>query len=427
MDIREAATEMKRISAQMAASAHAARIEALKNAMQLLQDKKEEIFTANQKDLQRADVNGVSEAVKKRLRFDEGKLNDVCAGMEQMTELEDPLGRLELCRELDSGLVLRRVSVPIGVLGVIFEARPDALVQIASLCIKSGNCALLKGGSETRETNAVLFSLMHASAVKAGLPERCLVQADTHSQIDELLLCDDAVDLLIPRGSNAFVRYIMEHTRIPVMGHADGVCHTYVDAGADRNKALTILPDAKLQYMAACNATETLLIDTAYPGEAARELLEMLREKGIRLRGDERAREFFAMEELCEDGYGHEYLDSELSVRFVHGVDEAIAHINRYGSHHTDCIITEDNAAAEKFFLLVDSAGVYHNASTRFADGFRYGFGAEVGISTGKLHARGPVGLAGLCTYKYTLSGQGHIVGDYASGRKDFHFRDISD
>lgn len=420
MGIKEETGKMKRIAPLVAATEHGVRIDALQKVRRALEDNREEIFAANAADLKRAEGSHVSDAVKKRLKFDESKLADVRAGIDQLVSLEDPIGQVTLERELDTDLVLRRVTVPLGVLGVIFEARPDALVQIASLCIKSGNCAVLKGGSETRETNAVLFKVIEEAATAAGLPEGCLLQADTHGEIDELLACEDEVDLIIPRGSNAFVRYIMEHTKIPVMGHADGICHTYIDGAADEAKVIPLVLDAKLQYTAACNATETLLIDKAYPKKAVDALVEALKQNSIRLHGDDTG-----FESLGEDGYGHEYLEPELSVRFVDGVDEAVAHINRYGSHHTDCIITEDEEAADRFLKYVDSAGVYQNASTRFADGFRYGFGAEVGISTGKLHARGPVGLFGLCTYKYMLVGHGNIVGDYASGKRQFHFRDL--
>ncbi|MBR1633840.1 MAG: glutamate-5-semialdehyde dehydrogenase [Lachnospiraceae bacterium] len=440
MSIREETRKMKQIAPLLAGTEHGVRIDALRRVKEALLAGREEIFAANKRDLERAEENRLSDAVKKRLKFDEGKLQDVCAGIDQLVSLKDPVGEVTLERKLDSDLVLRRVTVPLGVLGVIFEARPDALVQIASLCVKSGNCAVLKGGSETRDTNAVLFEKIYKAVTAAGLPEGCLLQADTHGEIDELLACEGEVDLIIPRGSNAFVRYIMEHTKIPVMGHADGICHTYIDGAADMEKVVPLVLDAKLQYTAACNATETILIDKAYPKKAVDELFEALKQNSIRLHGDEAASELTGdgienaaltkeavamLEPLGEDGYGHEYLEPELSVRFVDGVEEAVSHINRYGSHHTDCIITEDAAAADYFLKYVDSAGVYQNASTRFADGFRYGFGAEVGISTGKLHARGPVGLFGLCTYKYTLVGNGNIVGDYASGKRQFHFQDL--
>ena len=317
------------------------------------------------------------------------------------------------------------MTCPIGVIGVIFEARPDALVQISALCLKSGNCAILKGGRETANTNRVLFSLIHDAAVAAGLPDACLKQAKSHADIDELLACDREVDLLIPRGSNAFVRYIMDHTKIPVMGHSDGICHMYVDAAADPDQALCLILDAKTQYVAACNALETCLVDRAVAAGFLPRLAAACAEAGVTLHGDAEVGSYVPVEPLGEDGYRHEYLAMDMTVALVDGVDAACDHINRYGSHHTDAICTTDAAHADRFCQLVDSAGVYVNASTRFADGFRYGFGAEVGISTGKIHARGPVGLDGLVTYKYVLYGHGDIVGDYASGRRHFTHRDL--
>jgi glutamate-5-semialdehyde dehydrogenase len=353
------------------------------------------------------------------------------AGLKQLEGLVDPVGKVLLSRELDEGLVLQRISVPIGVIGVIFEARPDAMVQVASLCIKSGNCAILKGGKETANTNKVLFEIIKKSAIEAGLPEGCLLQAEQHNEIDELLACDQDVDLLIPRGSNNFVRYIMEHTKIPVMGHSSGICHIYVDEKADQELAVPVILDAKIQYPAACNAVETVLVNRAIAEEFLPKLAKGLDGAGVKLRGTKEAADIVAaktglnVEIMQEDAFAKEYNDLIISLKVVSDVKEAVKHINYFGSHHTDCIITEDNASAAYFAQMVDSAGVYQNVSTRFADGFRYGFGAEGGISTGKLHARGPVGLDGLVTYKYTLKGNGQIVGDYATGKKQFHHKDI--
>lgn len=417
--------EMKMASPKMAATSFEVRNKALENIGAVLNRNKEAVFKANQKDLDAARENGISEAVLKRLKFDEGKLSSCIDGLKQLTALPDPVGKKQLVRQLDEGLLLQRVTCPIGVIGVIFEARPDALVQISSLCIKSGNCAVLKGGKETSETNRVLFSLIKEAAVEAGIPSEALLQAEAHSEIDELLECDKDVDLLIPRGSNAFVSYIMNHTKIPVMGHADGICHTYVDKDCDMEKSIPIVLDAKTQYTAACNATETLLVHKDIAKTFLPRLKEALSEANVKVRGDDGVSAVIAVEPLTEDGYGKEYLDMELSVKIVDSIEEAVEHINTYGSHHTDAILTENKEAAEYFMQMVDSAGVYQNASTRFADGFRYGFGAEVGISTGKIHARGPVGLEGLMTYKYKLYGSGQTVGDYASGQKTFHFKDL--
>lgn len=424
MKIREEVRNMKKDAPFLAASSIDTRNKALELIAENLKAHKEEIFCENKRDLEEAEKNGISPAVVKRLKFDEGKLSDVLSGIEQLIGLEDPLEKVSLARELDEGLTLYRISCPIGVIGVIFEARPDALVQISTLCIKSGNCAILKGGKETTFTNRILFRYIHESVVEAGLPKNCLLQAEQHNEIDELLSCHDSVDLLIPRGSNAFVQYIMNNTKISVMGHADGICHIYVDAEADQDKAIPIIVDAKTQYTAACNAVETLLVNRTIAKEFLPKMAAALKENGVRLRGTEEVSRFIEVETIGEEEFG-EYLDLIVSVKLVEDMDEAIAHINRFGSHHTDCIITENAEQANKFMQMVDSAGVYQNCSTRFADGFRYGFGAEVGISTGKIHARGPVGLEGLVTYKYKLFGNGHIVGDYASGKKQFHHRNL--
>lgn len=424
--IHEITAEMKLASPILAAIPIGTRNHALDLIKENILAHKDEIFAANQKDLSRADENHVASAVRKRLKFDEGKLRDVTHELTDLSKLPDPIGKITLDRELDEGLRLRRVTCPIGVIGVIFEARPDALVQISSLCLKSGNCAILKGGKETTYTNRILFSLIHEAAVKAGLPEKCLFQAEQHSEIDELLECHDTVDLLIPRGSNSFVQYIMNHTSIPVLGHADGVCHMYVDKDYDISKAIPLIIDGKTQYTAACNAVETILVHQDIAREFLPKLNQALKEVNVRKRGHKDVEAYIPVEEMADDESWHrEYLDLVLSIRLVKDVDEAISHINRFGSHHTDCIITENKETAEHFMNLVDSAGVYWNASTRFADGFRYGFGAEVGISTSKIHARGPVGLEGLISYKYKLYGTGQIVGDYASGKKSFHFRDL--
>lgn len=443
MGIREDAHKMKLLSPTVAASSIELRNRALKVVAAALRAHAAEIFDANARDLEA--TKDVEPAVVKRLIFDENKLTDVLAGIGQLIVLPDPTGVHLLDRQLDQGLQLHRITVPIGVIGVIFEARPDALVQISSLCIKSGNCAILKGGRETLRTNRTLFEIISRAVTEAGLPEGMLRQAEAHTEIDELLTCDRDVDLLIPRGSNAFVRYIMDHTKIPVMGHADGICHIYVDRDANQSRAIPILLDAKTQYTAACNAVETILLDRAIEADFLLRLALAMKEAGVVLRGDQEAQDCLKnalreqgetsrakekqsaieIRDLTETGYATEYLTLCASVKLVDGVKEACAHINRFGSHHTDCILTENDLTADYFLQMVDSAGVYRNCSTRFADGFRYGFGAEVGISTSKLHARGPVGLEGLITYKYQLIGHGQIVGDYASGKSQFHFRDL--
>lgn len=423
--IAEVAARMKLESPVMAATPVEVRNNALLRIKDALLANQDEIFAANAQDLEAAERDGVAPAVVKRLLFNEHKLADVCAGIDGLVGLPDPVDRVLLRRELDEGLILERVSVPIGVIGVIFEARPDALVQISTLCLKSGNCAILKGGSETMRTNKALFDVIYAAATEAGLPDACLFQAEAREEISELLGCYGLVDLLIPRGSNAFVRYIMENTKIPVMGHADGICHIYVDKAADVDLAVRVCVDAKIQYTAACNAVETLLVDRAIAPAFLPAAVAALEAEGVEVRGDAETCAIVNVKPATDEDWDTEYLALIVSIKLVDGVDEAIEHINRHGSHHTDAIMTNDPATAERFMRLVDSAGVYQNCSTRFADGFRYGLGAEVGISTSKLHARGPVGLEGLVTYKYKLYGSGQIVGDYATGKASFHFRDL--
>lgn len=426
MNIHDETLKMKLASPLLSASSLETRNKALALIRESLNAHKEEIFEANRKDLALAEETGVPAPVKKRLKFDEAKLSDVTEELTGLMALPDPLRNITLARELDQGLTLYRVTCPIGVIGVIFEARPDALVQISSLCLKSGNCAILKGGKETTWTNRVLFSLIHQAAIDAGLPENCLLQAEQHNEIDELLECHDTVDLLIPRGSNAFVQYIMNHTNIPVLGHADGVCHIYVDKEYDKETAIPLIVDAKTQYPAACNAVETVLIHRDVAKDLLPDLAKALKDAGVKLRGTAEVNEITPVEIIPEsESFHHEYVDLIIALKIVGGVDEAINHINTYGSHHTDCILTQNAETAEKFMTLVDSANVYQNASTRFADGFRYGFGAEVGISTSKIHTRGPVGLEGLLSYKYKLFGHGDIVGDYASGKKHFIHKDL--
>ena len=424
MELKESIHNVKEDSLKLASLDGEIRNRALEMVCDALRSEAPAIFKANESDLAKAEKDRLPEPIVKRLRFDGSKLSGCIAGARDLIKMDDPLFKVLLKRQLDDGLTLTRITCPIGVIGVIFESRPDALVQIACLCIKSGNGIILKGGSEAKATNRVLFDLIRKAACEAGLPENFAALLEEREQIDQLLKCENDVDLLIPRGSNSFVKYIMDNTTIPVMGHADGICHVYVDGDADPEKAVPIIIDSKTQYVAACNAAETLLVHK----DAAEKVLPKLAEAAggkITFRGDERTVSIIGCERANEADDSTEYLDYILSVRIVDSMDEAIDHINRFGSHHTDCIITENVDEAEEFMRRVDSAGVYHNCSTRFADGFRYGFGAEVGISTGKLHARGPVGLEGLVTYKYQLRGSGQIVADYAAGRSVFDFKDL--
>jgi glutamate-5-semialdehyde dehydrogenase len=354
------------------------------------------IFEANRKDLDAARAGGIAEPLVKRLVFNEAKLRDVVEGIEQIARMDDPVGQVIAETELDEGLILKKVQSPIGVLAMIYESRPDAGPQIASLAIRSGNAVLLKGGREAANTNAAIGETIRQVLAKYGV-EHAVQLISTREEIAELLKMDDLINLVIPRGSNEMVRSIQQSTKIPVLGHADGICHVYIDEFADPEKAARIAVDSKAQYPAVCNAAETLLVHSRFRDRE--KVLQALRNAGVELR---------------DSGFGTEYLDLIMNVKVVESLDEAIQHIQKYGSAHTDAIVTENWKNAERFLNEVDSAGVYWNASTRFADGFRYGFGAEVGVSTNKTHARGPVGVEGLLIYKYQLIGNGHIVATYS-------------
>lgn len=424
--MKEIAKKVKADSFLLMASSNEMRNTCLKNIIENLKKDKEHILAQNKKDIENARLENISSSILSRLLFDEHKMDTVIAGINDLIKMADPIGKITLKRELDEGLVLTRTTTPIGVIGVIFEARPDALVQIASLCIKSGNAAILKGGSEALLTNRALFESIKRALKDSNLPEHALVQLEARSDVSELLSCYEYVDLLIPRGSNSFVKYIMDNTSIPVMGHADGICHTYVDEEFDLDKSVRILVDAKTQYPSACNTTETILVHKNAVDKLFPSLNKAFNDAKIKVFAHENIIDKFDNAILATDNSFHtEYLEKTVNVKTVDNIDEAINHINTYGSHHTDAILTTIDSNADYFMNRVDSANVYKNCSTRFADGFRYGFGAEVGISTGKLHARGPVGLEGLCTYKYKLYGNGDIVADYADGKKEFHFKDL--
>ncbi|WP_186501389.1 glutamate-5-semialdehyde dehydrogenase [Synechococcus sp. A15-60] len=416
--LRRAATDLGQTSDQQ-------RRDALLAMAQSLQSHAEAIVAANLEDRQRAEQNGLAPALLARLKLDGAKLDGAIAGVRQLAELPDPLGQRQLHRELDEGLVLERVSVALGVVGVIFEARPDAVIQIASLAIRSGNGAILKGGREAESTNkAVMIALQDGLKATTVSPD-ALALLTTREDSLALLRLDGLVDLIIPRGSNELVRFIQDNTRIPVLGHADGVCHLYVDAEADPDQAVTIAIDSKTQYPAACNAIETLLVHNAIAASFLDKAIPVFQAKGVRLLGDPAACSLGIEDVATDADWSTEYLDLTLSVRIVDDLETALEHIRRYGSRHTEAIATRNRATAERFLRAVDSAGVYHNCSTRFADGFRYGFGAEVGISTQTLPPRGPVGLEGLVTYRYRLRGDGHIAADYASGDRQFIHRDL--
>jgi glutamate-5-semialdehyde dehydrogenase len=367
----------------------------LKELARALRENAASIFEANQKDLSEAKAAGIAEPLYKRLILNEPKLRDVITGIEQIAAMEDPVGRVVQETQLDEGLILKKVQTPIGVLAMIYESRPDAGPQIAALSIRTGNAVLLKGGREARHTNLAIGEVIRAVLDKYGVRDAVQL-VSTREEIAELLNMDDLINLVIPRGSNEMVRTIQRSTKIPVLGHADGICHVYIDEFADPDKAARIAVDSKAQYPAVCNSAETLLVHAKF--SAREKVLAALRSAGVELR---------------DSGFGSEYLDLIMNVKIVNTLDEAIDHIHQYGSAHTDTIVTQNGERARRFLNEVDSAGVFWNASTRFADGFRYGFGAEVGVSTNKTHARGPVGVEGLMIYKYQLIGNGHVVATY--------------
>ncbi len=415
MDFINIAKAAKTASLEIADVSTELKNSALISIAKAIELNKEEIFEANKKDLNDAqklvDSGELSKSTFNRLKLDENKMRDMVKGIRDIANLEDPVNKKLFVRELDEGLTLFKVSCPIGVLGIIFEARPDVIAQISSLAIKSSNAVILKGGKESINTNKAILSVINEALNKIeNFPKNVVQQVFTRDDVAEMLKCDKYVNLIIPRGGNSLVKFIKENTSIPVLGHADGICHIFVDKSADIKMAEKVVVDAKTQYPSACNAVETLLIHEEFPYKD--ELLAAIQLAEIKLINK-------------PESWAFEYGDKILAFKTVKKLDEAIEHINTYGSGHTDSILTSDVENAEKFMNQVDSAGVYFNASTRFADGFRYGFGAEVGISTNKTHARGPVGLEGLTIYKYKLIGNGHIVKDYADGTKQFHHKDL--
>lgn len=415
MDFIQIAKDAKEASLKIADISTEHKNKALLKIADEIEADKEKVFEANKQDLKAAEelVNKgeITKSTFNRLKLDENKMRDMLQGIRDIASLDDPINKKLLVRELDTDLTLYKVSCPIGVLGIIFEARPDVIAQISSLAIKSANAVILKGGKESINTNKTILSIINKTLDEVeGFPKNVIQQVYSRDDVAQMLKCDKYINLIIPRGGNSLVKFIKENTKIPVLGHADGICHIFVDETADIDMAIKVVTDAKTQYPSACNAVETLLIHENFSKKD--NLLASLQLSEIQLIDK-------------PESWAHEYGDKILSFKTVKNVDEAIEHINTYGSGHTDSIITKNIENAEKFMNKVDSAGVYFNASTRFADGFRYGFGAEVGISTNKTHARGPVGLEGLTIYKYKLIGNGQIVGDYASGEKQFHHKDL--
>ena len=406
----------QRAALRLANADEATRDDALRSIADALRANEEAILEANARDVEAAgemlERGEYTQALVDRLKLDAAKLEEIAGMVESVAEQADPLGRTLAARELDEGLELYRVSVPIGVVATVFESRPDALVQIAALALKSGNAVILKGGSEASESNRVLHRVIREAT--ADLPDGWAGLVEAHEEVDRLLERDDAVDLVMPRGSSEFVSYIQDNTQIPVLGHTEGVCHVYVDDDADLEMAADVAFDAKVQYPAVCNAVETLLVNESVAPDLLPDLVARYEAAGVELRGDAAAREIVDVGAATDDDWETEYGDLELSIKLVDDVYDAVEHVNAHGSKHTESIVTEDRAAAEAFMTGIDAASVLHNASTRFADGYRYGLGAEVGISTGKVHARGPVGLEGLTTYKYYLEGDGHLVASYS-------------
>ncbi|MTJ10052.1 glutamate-5-semialdehyde dehydrogenase [Anabaena sp. UHCC 0204] len=392
-----------------------------------LESAKDDILQANIADCQIATTEGITKPLYKRLQLDEHKLRDAIAGVRDVGKLDDPVGNVQIHREIDTGLILKRITCPLGVLGIIFEARPEAAIQIVSLAIKSGNGVILKGGKEALHSCEAIVKAIKKGLANTNVNPDAVQLLTTRAEILELLQLDKYVDLIIPRGSNAFVKFVQDNTRIPVLGHADGICHLYIDEAADIAKAISITVDSKTQYPAACNAIETLLIHSSIAAQFLPQIATALQTQNVELRGDERTLKILPNIVAAKaTDWETEYSDLILAIKIVDSLTEAISHIDNYGSRHTEAIITEDITAAETFQGLVNAAGVYHNCSTRFADGFRYGFGAEVGISTQQMPPRGPVGLEGLITYKYQMSGNGHIVTTYTGANaKSFTHRDI--
>ena len=415
-DLHEIAGRSRRSFYQISVSSIESRNTALLRLAELLVKEKKNIFDANKKDYAVAETEQLSAPLLHRLTFGEEKLEQVILGLKALASMEDPLNRTLISTEITKGLNLYKVTSPIGVIGVIFESRPDALIQIASLCIKSGNSVLLKGGREALGTNQALAALVRQALSDSGLPADTAQLLETREDVAEMLKEDTLIDLIIPRGSNSFVRYIMDHSRIPVLGHSDGICHVYIDDCANPDMALKVAVDSKVQNVSVCNAMETLLVHENIAPLVLPQLFKALSEKNVEIRGDASACKIIPCKPASDTDWSTEYLDYILSVKVVSSLQDAIDHIIRYGSHHTDCIVTNDRQHASIFMKMVDSAGVYWNVSTRFADGFVYGLGAEVGIATGKLHARGPMGLEGLTTYKYKLVGSGQTMEDMKKG-----------
>jgi glutamate-5-semialdehyde dehydrogenase len=391
------------------------------------------ILAANAKDRAAAEkvlsTGEMTPALFSRLRIKEGGVAEMAARIREVANLPDPLGKQLATTELDQGLILHKQSCALGVIAVVFESRPDVVPQIASLALKSGNAVLLKGGAEAANSNESIVAIWRETLCRfPDVPQESIHLLQSRSDVMELLHLEGEVDLLIPRGSKEFVAFMERNSRIPVLGHGEGICHVFVDRAADMNKAVTITLDSKVQYPAACNSVETLLVHKDVAAAFLPRVVGELKRANVEVRGCPRVRALLPEANLIpavEKDWSTEYSGLILSVKIVDTMEQGLEHIHTYGSKHTECIVTEDQAVAERFLQEVDAAGVFHNASTRFADGYRYGLGAEVGISNGKLHARGPMGIEGLTTYKYKLRGNGHIVAEYSSGVRHFKHKPL--
>ena len=424
-DLLEKANKVRSASIEISQTENQNRIKALNFMADYLEKNSKEILEANDADYSIAEKKGISRALLSRLKLSKSKLNSGIEGVRKVGELADPVNQVQIKRELSKGLILERKTVPIGVLGVIFESRPDAVMQISSLAIRSGNGVMLKGGSEANLTNTSIVKALQEGLNESGLDKNAICLLTSRKDSMAMLNLEKYINLIIPRGSNELVKFIQENTRIPVLGHADGICHLFIDIEANLEMALSVALDSKIQYPAACNAIETLLVHKDIAPAFLEKAIPLFNSNDVKLIGDKRSVELGLKYEASLEDWKTEYLDLILSIKIVDDLEEAITHIQKYSSKHTDGIITENSNTANRFMNVVDSAGVFHNCSTRFADGFRYGFGAEVGISTQTLPPRGPVGLEGLVTYKYFLKGDGNIVDDFSSGKAIYTHKDL--
>jgi len=424
-DLLEKADKVRLASIKISQTENQNRIKALNFMADYLEKHTKEILEANSEDYKRAEKKGISKALLSRLKLSKEKLNEGINGVRKVGDLADPVNQVQIKRELSKGLILERKTVPIGVIGVIFESRPDAVMQISSLAIRSGNGVILKGGSEANLTNIAIVKALQQVLNESGLDRNAICLLTSRKDSMSMLNLEKYINLIIPRGSNELVKFIQENTRIPVLGHADGICHMFIDIEANLEMAISVALDSKIQYPAACNAIETLLVHKDIAPVFLEKAIPLFNSNDVKLIGDKRSVELGLKYEASLEDWRTEYLDLILSIKIVDNLEEAITHIQKYSSKHTDGIITENSHTANKFMNIVDSAGVFHNCSTRFADGFRYGFGAEVGISTQTLPPRGPVGLEGLVTYKYFLKGDGNIVDDFSSGKAVYTHKDL--